>query len=159
MTVNEVAQRCKSVLESRYGFRLEGLVLYGSAARDRASSASDIDLLILLRKPFDYSYELLRVIEFLHAIQLESERIIPAKPAAADEFECGSIQLYRNARREGLLLRRQHAAGIAANLERAEASLRAAKELTSGGYDDLAASRAYYAALYAATATFFLRAD
>jgi len=41
---------------------------------------------------------------------------------------------------------------IAANLERAEASIQAARELTTGGYYDFAASRAYYAAFYAATA-------
>ena len=41
---------------------------------------------------------------------------------------------------------------IAANLERAEQSIQAARQLTSGGYCDFAASRAYYAAFYAATA-------
>lgn len=41
---------------------------------------------------------------------------------------------------------------ITANLERAEESLRAAKELATAGFYDIAASRAYYAAFYAATA-------
>jgi len=41
---------------------------------------------------------------------------------------------------------------IAANLQRAEQSLQAARQLASGGYDDFAASRAYYAAFYASTA-------
>lgn len=41
---------------------------------------------------------------------------------------------------------------IAANPERAEQSLGAAQELASRGYYDSAASRAYYAAFYAATA-------
>lgn len=41
---------------------------------------------------------------------------------------------------------------IAANLERAEQSVQAARQLASGGYYDFAASRAYYAAFYAATA-------
>jgi uncharacterized protein (UPF0332 family) len=41
---------------------------------------------------------------------------------------------------------------IAANLERAETSLRAAKDLAGSAYFDFAASRAYYAAFYAATA-------
>lgn len=46
----------------------------------------------------------------------------------------------------------QFADEIAANLERAEQSIQAARQLTSGGYNDFAASRAYYAAFYAATA-------
>lgn len=45
-----------------------------------------------------------------------------------------------------------YAEEIAANLERAEQSIRAAQQLASGGYYDFAASRAYYAAFYAATA-------
>ena len=45
-----------------------------------------------------------------------------------------------------------HATEIAANLERAEQSIRAAQELTAGDFYDFAASRAYYAAFYAATA-------
>jgi uncharacterized protein (UPF0332 family) len=45
-----------------------------------------------------------------------------------------------------------YAQEIAANLERAETSIRAARDLISSGYFDFAASRAYYAAFYAATA-------
>ncbi len=45
-----------------------------------------------------------------------------------------------------------HEQEIAANLERAEQSIAAAKELVAGGFHDFAASRAYYAAFYAATA-------
>ena len=41
---------------------------------------------------------------------------------------------------------------IAANLERAEKPIQAATELTASGFYDFAASRAYYAAFYAATA-------
>ncbi len=46
----------------------------------------------------------------------------------------------------------RYAQEIAANLERAEKSIQAARQLTSGGHHDFAASRAYYAAFYAATA-------
>lgn len=41
---------------------------------------------------------------------------------------------------------------IVANLERAEQSIQAARELARNGYYDFAASRAYYAAFYGATA-------
>ncbi|RME36131.1 MAG: HEPN domain-containing protein [Thermoflexia bacterium] len=37
-------------------------------------------------------------------------------------------------------------------MDRAEGSIQAARQLASGGYYDFAASRAYYAAFYAATA-------
>jgi uncharacterized protein (UPF0332 family) len=47
---------------------------------------------------------------------------------------------------------KKYAPEIAANLERAEESLNAAKELLLKGYPDVVASRAYYTAFYAATA-------
>jgi len=43
-------------------------------------------------------------------------------------------------------------AEVAANLERAEQSVLAARDQVADGYYDFAASRAYYAAFYAATA-------
>jgi len=46
----------------------------------------------------------------------------------------------------------QHEKEVMANIERAEQSIQAAKELHGGEYYDFAASRAYYAAFYAATA-------
>jgi uncharacterized protein len=45
-----------------------------------------------------------------------------------------------------------HADEIAANLERSRQSIRAAHKLAADQYYDFAASRAYYAAFYAASA-------
>lgn len=45
----------------------------------------------------------------------------------------------------------EHAQEIAAHIERADQSLSAAVDLQAQGYCDFAASRAYYAAFYAAT--------
>jgi len=46
----------------------------------------------------------------------------------------------------------KHEREITANLERAQQSIEAAKELAASGFYDFVASRAYYAAFYAATA-------
>jgi predicted nucleotidyltransferase len=99
---NSVIQKCKQALSQYYGSRLKGVILYGSMARGEASSASDIDLLILLAPPFDYFLELRKIVDLLYPIQLESEQLISAKPALASDYEIGSISLYRNARREGV---------------------------------------------------------
>ncbi len=101
MTVNDTVQKCKDRLERHYGSRFEGLVLYGSVAREQRDVESDIDLLVLLSGPFDYFEELRRIIDLLYPIQLETEQLISAKPATVDEFQVGSLQLYRNAKREG----------------------------------------------------------
>lgn len=104
MATTEVVRKCRTALEGHYGSRFKGLVLYGSTARNRANIVSDIDLLVLLSKPFDYFQELRRIIDLLYPFQLDTDRLISAKPAPLDEFENGSIQLYRNAKREGILL-------------------------------------------------------
>jgi predicted nucleotidyltransferase len=104
MTVAEIVKRCKEALETHYGSRFRGLVVYGSVARNQATPASDIDLLVLLTRPFDQLRELRQIIDLLYPIQLESDRLISAKPAPSDEFEQGTIQLYRNAKREGVFV-------------------------------------------------------
>lgn len=104
MAITEIVRKCRTALEGHYGSKLKGLVLYGSVARDQADIASDIDLLVLLSKPFDYFQELRQIIDLLYPIQLDTNQLISAKPAPLDEFKDGSIQLYRNAKREGILL-------------------------------------------------------
>jgi uncharacterized protein len=107
--VGQIVQECKEVLSRYYGSRLKGLILYGSVARGEADLASDIDLLVLLfdllvllSAPFDYFVELRQIVDILYPIQLESEKLISAKPALASEYEVGSLSLYRNAQREGV---------------------------------------------------------
>lgn len=102
--VTEAIQKCRAVLQTDYGPQFKGLVLYGSTARGHADAASDIDLLVLLSGPFDYFWGLRRIVDLLYPIQLETDRLVSAKPAAVEEFEVGSTRLYRNARREGVLL-------------------------------------------------------
>lgn len=103
-TINAVVIKCKTILEYHYGSQFKGLVLYGSVARNQANSTSDIDLLVLLDTPFDYFRELRRIIDILYPLQLETDRLISAKPVSLDEFEQGRFQLYRNAKREGVLV-------------------------------------------------------
>ncbi len=103
-TVTDITQRCKKILAGHYGSRLKGLILYGSIAREQTSAGSDIDLLVLLSKPFNYFHELRQIVDLLYPVQLDSEQLISAKPAALDEFEQKASQLYRNVKREGLSL-------------------------------------------------------
>ena len=100
--MEQIVQRCREVLEGFYGARLAGLVLYGSQARGDSDRDSDIDLLVLLADPFDYFAELRRIPELLYPVQLESEQLISAKPAAVAEYQAGTLQLYRNAHEEGI---------------------------------------------------------
>ncbi|MHB8778659.1 MAG: nucleotidyltransferase domain-containing protein [Anaerolineales bacterium] len=101
---NSIIKKCKATLAKYYGDRLKGVVLYGSMARKQATSSSDVDLLVLLTPPLDYFVELRQLVDVLYPIQLESERLISAKPVLVSDFELGSISLYRNAKREGAIV-------------------------------------------------------
>jgi len=101
---NQIIQKCKEALSKQYGVRLKGVILYGSMARGEATTASDIDLLVLLEPPLDYFAELWNLIDVLYPIQLESEQLISAKPVLVNDFEMGSLSLYRNAKREGVVV-------------------------------------------------------
>jgi uncharacterized protein len=102
MEFPEILKKCKRALQINYKSQLKGLILYGSVARNQATSDSDIDLLVLISPPFDYFQELRRIIEIIYPIQLESDQLISAKPAAWEDFENGIIQLYRQVKREGV---------------------------------------------------------
>lgn len=102
IATDQIIQKCKETLEKSYGERLKGVILYGSTARGDGSSVSDIDLLVLLEPPLDYFAELWNLIDVLYPIQLESEQLISAKPVLVNDFEMGSLLLYRSAQREGV---------------------------------------------------------
>jgi len=101
-TVNFIIKKCKHILSDHYEDKFQGLILYGSMARGQTDNFSDMDLLVLLNEPFNYFQELRQIVELLYPVQLESENLISAKPAAKKDFESGKILLYRLAKREGL---------------------------------------------------------
>ncbi len=102
-SVVAIVKLCRNRLSEHYLDRLKSVVLYGSAARQEMTADSDIDLLVVLAQPVDYFAELRTIVELLYPIQLEASHWISAKPAEAKEFEIGTIQLYRNALKEGVL--------------------------------------------------------
>lgn len=102
--MNPTIEKCKLILERHYGTRFVGLVLYGSMASDSARPGSDIDLLVLLSGAFDYFSEVRVITDILYPAQLESERLVSAKPVAVEDYEKGSLQLYRNAKKEAVIV-------------------------------------------------------
>ena len=101
MPIQQLMKRCKKILIDYYSVRFQGLVLYGSATGKKFQKESDIDLLVLLKKPGNYFKELRRLTELLYPLQLECGQLISAKPADCIAYEQGQIQLYRNAKKYG----------------------------------------------------------
>jgi predicted nucleotidyltransferase len=101
---NPVLQKCHTALQTLYGERLRGVVLYGSTARGTDSPESDIDLLILLAGPVDPARELRRIWHVLYPIQLESDRLLSVVPVDVERYDQGAYALYRKAKAEGVLI-------------------------------------------------------
>ena len=104
MDITALLDQVRSRVRERYGDRLDAVILHGSVARGTQEEESDVDLLVLLRGELDYFRELRNLVDLLYPLQLEAERIISALPAASDEYHAGTLQLYRNAAREGVTL-------------------------------------------------------
>ena len=102
---NIIIKKCRETLARYYSSRLKSVILYGSTARGQAGPSSDIDLLVLLASPVDYFAELRQLVDLLYPIQLESKQLISAKPVFISDFESGKISLYRNAKRDGIIVK------------------------------------------------------
>jgi predicted nucleotidyltransferase len=104
-SIDEAARiRIHALLAEAFGSRLQGVVLYGSEARGTAAPDSDADILVLLRGPVALGKDLKATIEALYPLFLELERPIHALPVDAAAYAEGEFSLYRNARREGVLV-------------------------------------------------------
>jgi len=76
--MNLIFEKCNHILKDYYGEKFQGLILYGSMATRQNDNMSDIDLLVLLKKPFNYFRELRTIVDLLYPVQLESENLISA---------------------------------------------------------------------------------
>jgi predicted nucleotidyltransferase len=96
--------RIKALLAETFGERLRGVILYGSEARGEATDDSDIDLLVLLAGPLRDPQDSCDCIHALYRLVLDLERPIHAHPVDAAEYSKQEWPLYKEARREGIIL-------------------------------------------------------
>ena len=102
MTREELLHRVQELLREAYSDRLQGVILYGSEARQEAEEDSDLDILVLLRGPVNFARELRKIINTLYGLQLEVIRPLDARPVDVDQFNAQDRALYQNAKREGI---------------------------------------------------------
>ncbi|MEO1294211.1 MAG: nucleotidyltransferase domain-containing protein [Cyanobacteria bacterium J06636_16] len=103
-TLKSVLSTLKQYLEEQYPDRMSRLILFGSYARQEATENSDVDILIVLKDPFDASTEIDRTSEFVAQLCLDNNLLISRLFMPESRYETENSPLLRNIRKEGIEL-------------------------------------------------------
>lgn len=96
----EYRQRLEEILRDE----LDALVLYGSQARGDAEAGSDIDVLCVIKGPFDYGELIERTSEASAELSLKYDVVLSRAFVTRQDFESRDIPFLMNVRREGVAL-------------------------------------------------------
>lgn len=106
VTVDEATRAAVEAFKEKaadlYGERLDRVLLFGSQARDEATEASDVDLMVVLEGPVDRFAEIDRMGELTWEIDMAHSVLLSVVPVSKTDFEQGASPLLRNVRREGV---------------------------------------------------------
>jgi len=103
-SIMPVLQRFKTDLQKMYGDRFQKLILYGSYARGKQHSESDIDLLLILNNMSSTSFEVNYTNDLTVNYLLDYELYFSVMPTTAEKFETMQNPLYHNIKREGIFV-------------------------------------------------------
>jgi len=84
------------------GDQLQSVILYGSQARGQANSASDIDVLVVVRDDSDYADLIRRTSAVVSDLSLQHDVVISRAFVSNERFEEEQTPFLLNVRREGV---------------------------------------------------------
>jgi predicted nucleotidyltransferase len=99
----EIAVKVRRELEKLYGKRLRGVLLYGSAARDKLDEDSDIDIAVILDEIPDRFAEHERTGDVGSRISLEYDTLISFLFVSESDYQKGRFAVHRTIKEEGIL--------------------------------------------------------
>lgn len=92
----------KAALITLYEDRLFSVILFGSHAREEATSESDIDVMIVLADPVNAVEERARMSSLFWYFLREYDELISIIPMSKSRFLAGEISFLRVVKREGI---------------------------------------------------------
>jgi len=101
--IRPILEELKTGLSALYGDRLDRVILYGSRARGDARPDSDIDVLVLLKEPFDHHAASVQASDLAVDLLLDHHADVSLMVRSTDDMNPGRA-FYRNVLTDGVEL-------------------------------------------------------
>ena len=102
--ITQILRELKNELQNRYGTQLKGVILFGSYARGKQKSGSDIDIAIIIE---DFSHactEIEHTGDIVSSLSLKFDTLISLVPIKEKDWLKRKTSLISNIRRDGVVV-------------------------------------------------------